>query len=340
MKLLSLLLATVPLTGAWDQECLEAGTCEENRSASAGLLLSKAGSHWRAGDNLQPGDPVPEEADDSPKVSTSELRPLEIAPLLPGVRYGFRMKLPDQVTSGLRAYCDRLGITEKFHSLVLGGKALEPNTDEYVKLEGNEWYLQRADDWWNSNMHWISPGGPSAQDSYLEALGESGFDDVLKAIGEHLGLDGLVCYHLTFIGVSYSQKSEIHYEFQEVDGKSYNVIIPLLLANETPPELDIMTDDNSTIVGYRYRYGEAPLIGGMAAHGTADVDYRDAGEMRMAATVFIADVKPGIVEDILMGYSQIYPPNDADWLLSKAGSHWQAKDPSKRLPQPKGEDKL
>jgi hypothetical protein len=149
------------------------------------------------------------------------------------------MKLPDQVTSGLRAYCDRVGITEKFCSLILGGKALEPGTDEYVKLEGNEWYVQRPDNWWKSNMHWISPGGPGAQDSYLEVLGESGFDDVLKAIDENLGLDGLVCYHLTFIGVSYSQKSYIHYDFSEVDGKAYNVIIPLLLANETLPENSI-----------------------------------------------------------------------------------------------------
>jgi hypothetical protein len=310
-----------------------------------GRLLSNAGSHWRAGDSSnrlpQPGDLVPDEADESPKISTSELRPLEVAPMLPGgVQYGFRMKLPDQVTSGLRAYCDRVGITEKFHSLVLGGKALEPGTDEYVELEDNEWYVQRPDNWWKSNMHWISPGGAGAQDSYLEALGESGFDEVLQAMGKQLGLDGLVCYHLTFIGVSHSQKSYIHHDFTEVDGKAYNVIIPLLLANETPPELDVRTDDGSTIVGYRYRYGEASLIGDDAYHGTAAVDYRDAGEMRMAATVYIADVNPGNVDAILEEYTQKYPPKDVDMLLSKAGSHWQANDPSKRLPQPKEEDEL
>jgi hypothetical protein len=310
----------------------------------AAMLLSKAGSHWKAGDSSkrlpQPGD-SDRKTKEYLEVETSELSPLEIVPMLPGqVKYAFRLKLPDQITSGLRAYCDRVGITEKFHSLVLGGKALEPGTDEYVKLEGNYWYIQRPDNYWKSNMHWISPGGEDAQESYLEALGENGFDEVLEAIGNHLGFDGLVCYHLTFIGVSYSQKSYIHHDFTQVGAKAYNVIIPLLLANETPPELDIRTDDESMVVGYRYRYGEASLIGDDAMHGTGAVDYRDAGEMRMAATVYIADVNPGNVDQILKDYTQEYPPNDAVMLLSKAGSHWKAGDSSKRLPRPKKEDEL
>jgi hypothetical protein len=41
MRLLSILLATVPLTGAWDQTCLEAGTCEEHKSAPAETETSK-----------------------------------------------------------------------------------------------------------------------------------------------------------------------------------------------------------------------------------------------------------------------------------------------------------
>jgi hypothetical protein len=241
------------------------------------------------------------------------------------------MRVPDQVTSGLRAYCDHVGITEKFHSLVVGGKALEPGNDEYVQLDGNDWYVQRPDNWWKSNMHWISPGGAGAHDSYLEALGESGFDEVLKAVGEYLGLDGLVCYHLTFIGVSHSETRYIHKDFTDVDGKAYNVIIPLLLANDTPPKLDIRSDDGSTVVGYRYRYDEASLIGDGAAHGTGVVDYREAGEMRIAASVYIADVNPGNVERILQDYTQNYPPRDADMLLSKAGIHWKADDTSKRL---------
>ena len=47
---------------------------------------------------------------------------------------------------------------------------------------------------------------------YLQALSAAGVDDVLKAIGEQLGLNSLVAILVTFIVVSWSTPGYIHYD--------------------------------------------------------------------------------------------------------------------------------
>lgn len=154
----------------------------------------------------------------------------------------------------------------------------------------------------------------------------------MKSLGNYLGLDGLVCYHLTFIGVTYLRRSFIHYDFKKTDGKAFNVIIPLMLANVSEPELDVQSNGGKILAGYRYRYGEASVVGDNAYHGTAAANYLGMGQMQMAATVCIADVNADNVNGILADYTQAYPPKNATMLLSKAGLHWKRDDPSKRLP--------
>ena len=56
--------------------------------------------------------------------------------------------------------------------------------------------------------------------------------------------------------------------------------------------------------------------------------------MRLAATIYIADVTEENVDNILKQYTQAYPPDDRDLLLSWAGRHWKADDPSVTLPKP------
>ena len=195
-------------------------------------------------------------------------------------------------------------------------------TNTYEKFHGLEWFVQRPEDHWHSNMHWISPADAESHDDYLRALGEGGFDEVLDGIGKTLGLEGLVCFHVTFIGVSHCDKGYLHYDFHETGGKGFNVIFPLILANESYPELAVQSDDGEHVGGYKYRYNYASMVGDNAIHATAAIDYTSTGEMRMAATVYIADVHPGNVGSILSDYTQAYPPKDAKLLLKDAGKHW------------------
>ena len=154
-------------------------------------------------------------------------------------------------------------------------------------------------------MQWISPGENSAQQSYLEALSIAGFDDILAGIGETLGMDGLVAFHVTFIGVSYSTKGYMHYDVSETGAKAFNVIIPLILANETGPELDVqeselVDEDEDFLVGrYRYEYNVASMLGDDAYHATSAVDYRMNKEFRMAATIYIADINDDNADSVM-----------------------------------------
>jgi hypothetical protein len=103
----------------------------------------------------------------------------------------------------------------------------------------NQWYLQRPSENWRSNLQWISPGDEKSQQLYIEALNAAGFDDFLAKIGESLGMDGLVAFQVTFIAVSHSSKGFMHYDNKKSGAKAYNIIIPLILANDTGPELDV-----------------------------------------------------------------------------------------------------
>jgi hypothetical protein len=250
------------------------------------------------------------------------------------------MGMKPQVREKMLEYCDRMGITERFRDLTYRGNSLEPGASKDVKLQGLDWHVQRPDPHWHSNMHWISPSDANAHEDYLRALSAAGFDDVLQQIGKHFGFKGLAAYHVTFIAVSQCSKGYIHYDATHTGAKVFNVIFPLLLANETGPELDVQDDeefeDGDKKVGrLRYRYDVASMMGDDAYHATSAADYGRKKEMRMAATVYIADIEEDNIGPILSDFTQNYPsPDRPDLLLKMAGKHWKANDPYVILPEP------
>jgi hypothetical protein len=217
------------------------------------------------------------------------------------------MGLPPSVREVLLEYCERMGITERFRNLTSRGKALRPGQEEEVVLNnGLKWYIQRPESKWKSNMHWISPNNAESQDDYLKALSAAGFDKVLQSVGQKFGMDGLAAYHITFIAVSRCTQGYLHYDVSETDNKVFNVIIPLILADETGPELDLREDgsiDPDDVGKLRYQYDVASMLGDDAYHATSAVDYRASKEMRMAATIYIADINEENIEDILEDYT-------------------------------------
>jgi hypothetical protein len=75
-------------------------------------------------------------------------------------------------------------------------------------------------------------------------------------------------------------------------------------------------------------------MGDDAVHATSACDYRNSKEMRMAATVYVADVNELNAEDIVRHFTQAYPPRDIDLLKSWTGRHWKRGDHSRLLPEP------
>jgi hypothetical protein len=249
------------------------------------------------------------------------------------------MGMKPQVREKMLEYCDRMGITERFRDLTYRGNPLDPGESEDIKIQGLNWHVQRPPPNWNSNMHWISPSDANAHEDYLRALSASGFDEVLQQIGKHFGFKGLAAYHVTFIAVSQCSEGYIHYDATHTGAKVFNVIFPLLLANETGPELDLQDndkDENGELIGrLRYKYDVASMMGDDAYHATSAADYRRKKEMRMAATVYIADIGEDNIRPILADFTQSYPSKDRpDLLLRMAGKHWRANDPYVKLPVP------
>ncbi len=178
-------------------------------------------------------------------------------------QYAYQIGLPPKLSSTLLEYCNSTGIIDAFRKFTLpesqGGEPIAASTSghngRFIELlDGNRWYAQRPAKEWKSNMHWISPADEKTHEEYLRVLGKGDFDLVLKSIGEQLGLDGLVAYHLTFIGVSESVRGFVHYDTKGTSGSVYNVIIPLLLEEDVGPEL-ILVDDK-----YEQKGGEIHLL--------------------------------------------------------------------------------
>ena len=180
---------------------------------------------------LQPGEmfPIVWRADEDIKSTTD---------------YAFQIGLPPELTTSLLEYANLLGVTEAMRDLT-GDNPLNRNIgggsphDFYELEDGNDWYVQRPPQKWQSNMHWMGPADEKTHEEYLEVLALGNFDTVLDAIGKYLGLEGLVAYQMTFIGVSHSEKSFMHHDAHDTGASAYSVIIPLMLEDDATPELTI-----------------------------------------------------------------------------------------------------
>lgn len=254
--------------------------------------------------------------------------------------HSHRLGLDPKVTDALLEYCHDTGITKTFESLLIDGNPLAPGSEITRQLGGDNsgggynWHMQRPEAQWNSNAHWISPSDKQTHDEYLKVLSKGGFDKALESIGTHFGFDGLSVYHLSFIGVSRCTKGYVHYDFEEIDGKGFNLIIPLILAEDAEPELDIEQRGDMERVGrYKYVRNEANMVGDLVGHATSACDYIDQGAMRMAATVYVADINTDNSARLASYITQRHPPRfDSQYLMDQAGAHWKPGDPTKRLP--------
>jgi len=246
--------------------------------------------------------------------------------------FAFQIGVPPELASALLKYADLLGITESLRELT-GDEPLpvDPNGgfyQDFIEMEDeNDWYVKRPSQKWGGNVHHISPGDEATHEDYLEVLGLGNFDVVLDAIGKYLGLEGLAAYHLTFTGVSHSERADMYRIAHRTGGSVYQLTVPLILDEDaSAPELAIADRDDESRVGtLKYKMGTATMMGDDAMHGAEACDYRATGGMRLAATVFVADIHEDNSHKIAkQTLTQIFPPSYATWLEAQAGRHWVA----------------
>lgn len=258
--------------------------------------------------------------------------------------YAFQVGIGDEMRKKLLDFCNYKGITEMLEHVTAGGNGLEPSGEFKVFVEDDSYVLQRPSYNWNSDLHWLTIYDDELHDEWMEALSAVGFDEVLKGIGESLGLDGLFAFSSTFVAASIGGKGFLHDDVANTDGKTYNIIIPLLsTANETQPQFLDIQDSTRTVEGsnelmvgrYEYQPDVAVLVGDSVKHATSALDYRENNGFRMAATILVTDANSDNIDRVADNESGHYAAIDAGWILENAGSHWKAGDPSKTLPKPR-----
>ena len=277
-------------------------------------------------------EPTREHVDNDGEFKASPLEPGEIQPVVwrdtgeEVNKYAVRIGIQPKLTRELRAYADLLGITDIYWSLEYTNPIAPGNYRllelRYGDKRKNQWYINRPESKWNSNMHWAGPADEYGHEEYLKILAAGGFDEVLEAVGNYYNLDGLFVQGVGFIGVSHCSRGYIHQDMTETGGKFFNVLIPLMLVEGAAPEF-ILQDDHGRIGAAKYAYSEAFMVGDDAYHGTEACDYRSTKGMRMGASIYIADINNSNAEIITSDTTTIFPvPEDIAWAMAQKGRHW------------------
>jgi hypothetical protein len=181
----------------------------------------------------------------------------------------YMIGMKPQVRHTMLQYAQDMGIVEILKNVTVGGNNVPRGHDKFLELtttttnteslssstrtETTKWVVQGPKYWRSSDFHWFSPHEVSAHDTFLRALSAAGFDEILRSIGVHFGFKGIACYHVSFLAVSHCEAGYPHFDFKHTMPKSnnvsaaYNILFPLMLANETEPELTIYEWDDNDI---------------------------------------------------------------------------------------------
>lgn len=127
-----------------------------------------------------------------------------------------------------------------------------------------------------------------------------------------------------FIAVSHSKGSLWHTDDPNVKDRFFDMLFPLVLPENGVSQLFIGDDKNGKREApYIYTMDEAVLLSDDTAHKTGDCDYRENKEMRVAVSVYIADLNEEIAEVISADDTALFPlPDNTEWLMAQKGRLW------------------
>lgn len=275
---------------------------------------------------------IPSDFVHSPRLKPGEIETIRWSDTNKTVNpYSLRVGLDPMVSRELLAYATKLGIVDMYWDLLQRKKPMKPGSHEMFRFdpEDNEllYYVNRPSKEWKSNMHWANAANEHTHEEYLKVLARGNFDVTLDAIGRYFHLDGIMIQGVCFIGVSHCEKGYIHNDMTGTEGKFFNILFPLVLVENAPPEL-ILRDDYTGREGLaKYLPNEAMVVGDDAYHGTASCDYQRDTELqgiRITASIYIADVNVQNVNEIMADDTTIFPvPEHEEWYTASRGRHWK-----------------
>lgn len=179
--------------------------------------------------------------------------------------------------------------------------------------------------WKNSNMHWFDVIDEESREETLQVLRRGGFDTVLNAIGKEFSSDGLVVVGMGFIVTSHCTGAVQHVDDPYVGDHFFDLLFPLGLPKNEKAQLYIADETNdrrSAPVDYTMDVGI--LMSGDTEHATGDCDYRHDKGLRVAVSIYIADMNEKIAKMISQDGTALFPvPFNTDWLMAQKGRHWE-----------------
>ena len=236
-------------------------------------------------------------------------------PLAP---YLHRVGMPPDLTEKLLAWAENSGLVSILKDALTINR-LEYDEEARVRVNGGTWWIKRFENYWASDLMYMTPDDDESHEQFMVALGEAGFDQVLQAMGQYFGLSKLSCFYPSLIAVSHASGSHMHSDSDH--DKIWNVIFPLMQAPNSTKEAEINLGDSEdfespfSAIPFRYDTRHAVILGKDGFHGTAPTDYRN-GEIRLVASVYMGDFDDTVVDEYVEDWAD--PPYPMDDLRKNA----------------------
>lgn len=257
--------------------------------------------------------------------------------------------IPPQMVEVLTDYVKGLGIWDIMVDTIMKNP-MEPDNVRFYNVTspfGNgertfQWSAKRPGNFYgsDSDMHWFDAADEASHEDSLRALAKAGFDDVLKAIGNFLGLDNLVAFSIGLLAVTKSDKGYIHVDFSGSNKRAFNFLINLHSPSDEP-ELTIIEEDD---LGNRRR-GQvkyAPTFGVLngddAMHATNECNHRELEGLpvRITVSLFLSELEEASLEQVGEHDKYYFPFGNMDWIWAQRGRHWKRGDTSVSMVNDKG----
>jgi hypothetical protein len=179
--------------------------------------------------------------------------------------------------------------------------------------------------WQNSNLHWVDVADEENFEESMKVLKRGGFDKILEAIGSDFESDGLMIAGMGFILLSHSNGSDLHRDNPGGGKDFFDLLFPLILPEDDVSQLYIGDDiSQDRAAPLNLQPDEAILLGMDTWHKTGDCDYRKNNGLRVAVSVYVADVNEDNVELVASDGTALFPvPGQEDWFLAQKGRFWR-----------------
>mmetsp|Transcript_9359 Transcript_9359/g.21104 ORF Transcript_9359/g.21104 Transcript_9359/m.21104 type:complete len:494 (-) Transcript_9359:987-2468(-) len=254
--------------------------------------------------------------------------------------YAARVGLPPQLVPTLKEYAKEMGLLD-IMTKMLYDDPLPPDGARWFSFQspyqkGAEagemrnftWNVERPAKKWKSDMHWFNTADELSHEDALRALAKGGFDEVLKGIGEKFGLDTLNVDSFGFVAVTNCDRGFMHTDWDETGGRAFNFLVGVHSPDDAGPELIVENERKGIDHKGETYYGtnSGILVGDMALHGTRECDHRAKREVRITASIYLADPTVDNLSTLAGDTTSVFPPMEEvgeEWIWSQRGRHWR-----------------